>query len=261
MAVACSRCGRVGEIEYGADGLPYCSACIFYGLNRQCWRCRMYLPATELQQYLGQWACPYCIQDMRAEERKREKGVSERPRMDALQYSEKCERCGRDLEFRVYVWNGKNLCKSCLDDEKDKWGLIGGGPMSAPQRISVEEARPAKKKSAIERAISEFLAITGIRKRPVSEIIVYRPKMQSEIKAARPMADAVPLKPMEESGLAKPKRAPDEAKKPQQEDIIRVPGQKPEPGKRKRKGKAKPAKENPGSSGHEQNSGAGTGNQ
>jgi len=246
---SCSRCGRTTEVEYGSDGQAYCSACAFYGMNKQCSRCRMYLPAAELQQYRGQLACPYCVQDMRSEETKKAP-AAERPRMEALILSEQCERCGRDLESRVYVWNGRKLCHSCLGDEQKKWGLAGGGPMGPPQRIRIEAARPAQKKSMVEAAISEFLAITGIRKKPeTKEAIVYYPTLHAEIAGAKPLSEKEINAPI--------RKTMEEAKKPQQEGIIRVPSEKKEEAKaergaakRKKKGK-KGREENPGGSGEE----------
>jgi len=220
MPSACSRCGRDGEVEYGADGQPYCSACIFYGMNKQCYRCRMYLPATELQQYQGQWVCPYCVQDMRADDARRgaAAGAPERPRMDALILSEQCERCGRDLESRVYVWNGRKLCKSCLKDEQDKWGLAGGGPMGPPQRIRVESARPAKQKSIVEGLISEALAIAGMKPKPQMREIILYPTLHAEVAGAKPLA---------EKGLNAPiRKTLEEAKRPQQEGIFKAVGDK-----------------------------------
>jgi len=217
MPASCSRCGRDGEMEYGADGQPYCSGCIFYGMNKQCYRCRMYLPANELQQYQGQWVCPYCVQDMRADDARRDAATSgaapARPRMNALILSEQCERCGRDLESRVYVWNGRKLCRSCLKDEQDKWGFAGGGPMGPPQRIRVESARPAKQKSIVEGLISEALAIAGMRPKPqVREIILY-PTLHAEVAGAKPMA--------EKSINAPIRKTLEEAKRPQPEGIMK----------------------------------------
>jgi hypothetical protein len=59
--MGCARCGRE------CTGM-YCDSCKFYEMNDQCWRCRMYLPKVELQQWRGQIYCPYCIQDLRSEE-------------------------------------------------------------------------------------------------------------------------------------------------------------------------------------------------
>lgn len=187
----CSRCGRASELEYGSDGLAYCSACIFYGINKQCSKCRMYIPASELQQYKGMWACPYCIQDMRDEDRKMSeyKAPEYRKRdepLPALSYSETCERCGKDLGNRVYIWNGRRLCKNCLADEQEKWGVVGGGPMGASQRISYKPMRLAKKKSFIEGIFSDLLALFGVKQRE-KEIIVVEPKMP--IKHAKPMTE------------------------------------------------------------------------
>lgn len=185
----CSRCGTSGIVEYGSDGLAYCNSCAFFGLNKQCYRCRMYLPAAELQQYRGQWMCPYCVQDMRDEDRKAEapEPSKGKPRLDAISYTEQCERCGRDLDTRVYIWNGKRLCKPCVDDEQQKWGLVGGGPMGAPYKISLEPEKKRRKTSAIEALISDALHVIGIKRKGPKEIIVMDAKMP--IQHAKPMAE------------------------------------------------------------------------
>jgi hypothetical protein len=204
----CSRCGRMAEIQYGSDGLGYCSSCAFYGLNKQCWRCRMYLPASELQQYRGQYTCPYCIMDLRDADRRAEEYHEEKHKLEVLQYPETCERCGRDLEGRVYVWNGRKLCRKCLEDEQDsKWGLVGGGPMHAPQRISLKPEQRRKQTSIIENALSELFIFLRLKKRPVEEIVVYDQKMP--IQRAKPMAE----QPMEAK--------PDQQHRPQAEGIIK----------------------------------------
>ncbi len=225
----CTRCGMKSEMEYGVDGLPYCSSCIFYGLNRQCWRCRMYLPASELQQYRGQWACPYCIQDMRDADRKAEEHIVEKPKLEVLSYPETCERCGRDLEGRVYIWNGKRLCKNCVADEQEKWGLVGGGPMGAPYKVSLEPENRRKRRGFIETAIGEFLVLLGLKRKKL-EVVVVGGKMP--ISRAKPMAEA-PMSP------ARPK----EERKPQSEGIMRI-GKAPpiELEKDERKLQARPAR-------------------
>ncbi len=205
---SCSRCGRVTELEYGPDGLGYCTSCAFYGMNKQCWRCRMYLPAAELQQYRGQLTCPYCIQDLRYADTRTE-FTEEKHKLEVIQYPEQCERCGRDLEGRVYIWNGRKLCKKCMEDEQDsKWGLVGGGPMHAPQRMSLRPEAERKKKSLIEHVFSELLIFLRLKKRPVTEVVIYGGKMP--IQRAKPMAE----KPME----AKPLK---QERKPEAEGIIK----------------------------------------
>ncbi|HSB47412.1 MAG TPA: hypothetical protein VLD37_05335 [Candidatus Bilamarchaeum sp.] len=208
MSGTCVRCGRTGEIEYGTDGQAYCSSCIFYGLNKQCSRCRMYLPGSELQQYRGQLACPYCIQDMRDEDRRSEYH-EEKHKLEVLQIPETCERCGRDLEGRVYIWNGKKLCRNCVGDEQEKWGVVGGGPMGAPQKISLEPEKRKRKASFIESVISEVLHLSGVKKKPrKTEIVEYSTKMP--IQYAKPMA--------EESLKTRRK----EDKKPESEGIMKA---------------------------------------
>ncbi|MEW6722461.1 MAG: hypothetical protein AB1324_04315 [Candidatus Micrarchaeota archaeon] len=211
----CVRCGASGIVEYGPDGLAYCSNCAFYGLNRQCWRCRMYLPAIELQQYQGQWTCPYCIQDLRSEASRAESAREKKPHLDVIAYPETCERCGRDLEGRTYIWNGKRLCRSCLGDEQEKWGIVGGGPMGSPQKIIIGTPERKKRTSLIESLISEFLHVTGIRKKPRKmEVVVYPEKMP--IRHAKPMTEGA-IKRTEKipqtEGLIKEKAVP--ARKPE----------------------------------------------
>ena len=215
----CIRCGRNSEVDYGTDGMPYCSSCIFYGTNKQCYRCRMYLPATELQQYRGQWVCPYCIQDMRDEDRRITERVQEKPHLEVLSYPERCERCGRDLKGRVYIWNGKTLCKRCLQDEQDKWSIVGGGPSGAGQRVSVIPAREAKKRSFMDALISDALALIGFKRKKQVEIVVCGEKMP--IGAAKPMAEKVMAakreqKKPEAEGLMGIKRKPGGGKKKKQ---------------------------------------------
>jgi len=101
--------------------MPYCDSCIFYGRNKQCQRCGMYLPALELQMYNGQWYCPYCIMDMREKDAKLYK--PKKPHITERTIREHCSRCGKSITDVVYYYKGKKLCKSCLDNEK------GDGPM------------------------------------------------------------------------------------------------------------------------------------
>jgi len=145
----------------------------------------MYLPATELQQFNGQWTCPYCIMDIRDEERKRDEPKSKRPKLDVLPYPERCERCGRDLEGIVYLLNDRKLCKSCLDEEKDKWELVSGAPMGSGQKISVTPIRDRKNTSLFVEVVSEILYALKVKKRPVKQIVSYDTKM--------PIAQAKPL--------------------------------------------------------------------
>ena len=148
----------------------------------------MYLPASELQQYKGQWMCPYCLQDARDADRRATEYRHKRVPVRALSYSETCERCGRDLESRVYIWNKRRLCRKCLGDEQEKWGIVGGGPVGPPQRVSVKMVEKGKLRLMIEDLFSSFFALFGIqRKQHLPEIVVYEQKMP--IKRAKPMAE------------------------------------------------------------------------
>ncbi len=117
----CSRCGR--EINFGT----YCDSCQFYVYNEQCWRCRMYLPKAELQQWCGQTYCPYCIQDLRDHERNMQANQDERvrkipgekpPDEHGFRIGQKnldyfCDQCQSDLDI-VYVIADHKFCELCF---------------------------------------------------------------------------------------------------------------------------------------------------
>ncbi len=147
-------------MEYGVDGQSYCSSCIFYGLNKQCWKCRMYLPMSELQQYKGQWICPNCLMDAKD---------ADNYRMRRYTYNERCARCGREID-RLYTWNGRRLCITCLNDEQSKWGMVGGGPMGGGSRI-MSPIKEDGSEGLLSRIISSILIRLGLKKRKEPEII------------------------------------------------------------------------------------------
>ncbi len=162
----CSRCGSEGEVQYASDGLAYCNSCLFYGMNKQCYRCRMYLPATELQQYKGQLMCPYCLNDSRDEDRRaEERSVEGAERATGYLSGEHCDRCGRELST-VYYYGGRKLCEDCLDDAKREWKETGGEkPPLPPYRITEKAAAEGSRRSFIERLVSEILILLRLRKR------------------------------------------------------------------------------------------------
>lgn len=173
----CVRCGKKGEVEYGVDGLPYCSSCIFYGLNKQCAICGMYLPAPEMQQYKGMWICPNCLADMRTkkkpEEEKKELTTS------ALMTSNVCERCGKEAEV-FYIFNNKRLCASCYKEESEAM-FSARKPFSAPIRVV-----PQKKPSLLEKIIDFILSLFGIKRKKEKEIVAIKP---NELKGKEPLAE------------------------------------------------------------------------
>ena len=173
MEGICSRCGRKGPVEYGADGLPYCSSCLFYGNNRPCWRCRMYLPISELQKYKGQWYCPYCIQELRAQDRKNHTSSQKYRYAKQLTYVEKCDRCGRDLDT-VYVLNGRRLCKSCFEEEKSKWDIVSRKPPHTLYKMKVNKKDTSK--GLISAFFDFILSFFGVKRKQISEVVIVNTK-------------------------------------------------------------------------------------
>jgi len=195
----CIRCGREDNVEYGSDGQAYCNSCIFYGMNRQCSRCRMYLPATELQQYKGQWACPYCLMSMRDEDRAPEDRPGAEKKSEGYFTGETCDRCGRQLTT-AYYHAGRRLCATCFDDARREWKDVGGERPPMPMyRITEESAKQKGRMGFLESFFAELLGRFGIkigRKRKESEIVALE----------RPSRDPAAAGAREEGGPAKEDR-------------------------------------------------------
>jgi hypothetical protein len=135
----------------------------------------MYIPATEMQQYKGQWICPVCLMELIAEDTRMKK--PEKYPIPPRIYGERCERCGRETEV-YYIYNGRRLCKSCLDEEQAKWGLVGGGPSAAPYRVTY-----GKEEGLILSIVGKLLEYLGLRKRrPRQAEIVVAPRVETKVK-------------------------------------------------------------------------------
>ena len=168
------------HLEFAPDGFAYCSECVFFGMNRQCAKCRMYVPFQELQQYKSGMYCPYCIMDMRDEDRKFEKVVlevgkkSEKPIVSPIETSDHCQRCEKVLERSFYIVNGVKLCKSCMAIERPK--IKGFDKMEAQKLIF---RAPDRKVSLMDNVLERV----GLKKRPKpKEIIVIAPKAEFAVK-------------------------------------------------------------------------------
>lgn len=133
----------------------------------------MYLPATELQLHRGQFTCPYCIMDFRDQERRETEklGKSKNAQGESTGgsssegyiESERCERCGRTLSV-VYYFNGKNLCETCVEQEKKSWKGVGGEqPPMAMFRIKESKANDSLLRRFLESLIRRALEIFRIK--------------------------------------------------------------------------------------------------
>lgn len=151
----------------------------------------MYVPSSELQQYKGQWFCPICLQEARAQDTKFTYNYSKDYVLTPHTYSETCERCGRETEI-LYIWNDRKLCKTCLEEQKLTWDVIGGGPSGAGQVVSVVPIEEEKKESFVEHIFSEFLGLFGVKKKKKEEeVVVYQSKMPIDL--ARPMTEGLEI--------------------------------------------------------------------
>lgn len=132
--MACAKCGRE------CSG-TYCETCQFYAYNDQCWRCRMYLPRLELQQWMGQTYCPYCIMDVQqakaAETREAErvrggiekddKGVppdEQPPPIGQKNPDYECDKCKHDMDI-AYIVADHKFCDICFNEQLSYWKKEG----------------------------------------------------------------------------------------------------------------------------------------
>lgn len=95
-----------------------------------------------------------------------------------------CERCGKGLGGSGFMFNGKKLCSSCIQAEKDKTDYYGGGPAPITPAIKVEEQTKSKKKSILEYIVANVIGALAVEKRKEKEKLK---DMKPEIKYARPM--------------------------------------------------------------------------
>lgn len=125
--------------------------------------------------------CEHVVQQNKRDDDSRVEHRAPKALLQSISYSETCERCGKDLE-RVYIWNRKRLCKSCVGEGQETWVLFTGSPNAAPQRAPVQPLKKVSERLLIESLISEFLAFFGL-KRIEKEISIVESKMP--IKRAR----------------------------------------------------------------------------
>ena len=143
----CRVCGR--------PGFDICPDCQFKEMNRQCWRCGMYIPAAEMQQYKGQWICPNCLMDMRAEDEKMLHEPKVREKLG------ECERCGRRTGI-LYRYRGRLLCEVCLKRDED---YMARGPSGG--KVVVRPLKKEKKRGLLQKLVDFILG----RKRKGPEIV------------------------------------------------------------------------------------------
>jgi len=188
----CRSCGREGYSDI-------CSECMFREQNQQCWRCRMYIPNAEMQQWRGQWICPNCRMDLEREEggpegekKKREDGGQ----ADMYEKPGKCDRCGRDTII-LYRFNHRNLCWYCLEKE-DTYAGAGGAGGAIPIQLS----RKARKKKGILGRIRDYLFGKGAEEDEVEISVAH----VVPIRKKGGEGGAVPVKKGENAGMV-PKKS------------------------------------------------------
>jgi|GEM_PF-2963736 len=205
----------------------------------------MYVPASELQQHKGQWMCPICISNARADDARMKEAKSPTYKkndypMQVHSYEETCERCGRTL-VTVYFLNGKKLCEDCLHGEQDKWEIVSGDrPPMTPNVVPVEAQRKSALRKFFERLFSELLGLFGVKwrpKEPESEVVALPQKVKGRMRSfgkpmvSRRIKDSDNVVPVSEGII---RRKPKKTKKKSQD--VSFP-------KYEKKGKKRPKKE------------------
>ena len=141
----CRVCGR--------EGFDICPECSFKKQNTQCWRCRMYIPTSEMQQWKGQWICPNCRMDTEREDELKFEGKKRKDEGAGAETYEKpgrCQRCSRETKI-LYQFNGRKLCWYCLEDENST-DYSGAGPSGGAIRVQVRQEK-SRRKGLINRLI------------------------------------------------------------------------------------------------------------
>ncbi|MEW6529169.1 MAG: hypothetical protein AB1391_04725 [Candidatus Micrarchaeota archaeon] len=101
----------------------------------------MYLPKAELQQWCGQTYCPYCIQDIRDDEKNLQAKQDARipktsgipPDESGFEIGQKigqknqdyfCDQCQSNLDI-VYVVADHKFCELCFQQQRKEWSERG----------------------------------------------------------------------------------------------------------------------------------------
>jgi len=218
----CRVCGREGYADI-------CSECMFREQNQQCWRCRIYIPMAEMQQWRGQWICPNCRMDLERDEeetRKEKKGIKVEEEAAAELYEKKgkCDRCGRDTII-LYRFNGRNLCWYCLEKEDTYAGAGGAGGA-----IPIQLVRGKKKRKGILKRIKEYFFGKGAEEEAEIEISVAR---VVPIRKKGKESDIVPVKKGKEAEIV-PKKSEEPKKEEKREKGPLVEKEKGEPPEEKK---------------------------
>lgn len=124
----------------------------------------MYVPVTELQNYRGQMYCPYCIQDLRDEEISHNKYTAEKIHVDPVAVVEKCERCGKEVKGKILFWNGKKLCKDCVDEGKKEWQTVSATPKHGGNYVPVQSASEKENAESNSNLLKKIDRLIGVMK-------------------------------------------------------------------------------------------------
>ncbi len=167
---------------------------------------------------------------------------------------EACERCGREAEF-FYIWNGRKLYKSCLDEEQKKWGMAGGGPTASATRVVYNRGRDGLLGSIIrgilvkiglikqEQALrSEIVSAEPIKVKEGEGKKKKRKKNVVSFRYGKPLSEALEEEEMEEES----KGEAGEQRSPESEGLMKSkPKKMPKKKAKSKKKKAKPKKAKP----------------
>ncbi len=220
MESRCSMCGQEKVCEYGTNGMPYCNACIFYGTNKRCSKCSMYLPEAEMQNYAGQLYCQYCLMDIRDEQKHQTEDRHEQMHVR----KDTCENCGSTSAENFFSVGGRVLCTNCAKDYYDGAIARGEEPI-LPMRMGMKKS----KKKGILKRIRDFLF--GAKEEEDVEIIAVR--NAGKEKAKKGHKDFEPLEDLQKRGvvaevLNENKEENEESTQEKKEKIKRKPKNKKE---------------------------------
>ena len=161
----------------------------------------MYLPATELQQYKGQWFCPYCIMDAREEDRAPDRYKAPEPqpgKSDTLIQRESCERCTAEAKI-IYHYRGMRLCSSCVNEAKKDWETVSSDkPPQMPFRISTEKAQKSYVIPFFNSLFDRLLQYLRLKKKKET---VAAKKPREQLQHAPPPVLMSAAKPLKEEAL------------------------------------------------------------
>ncbi len=156
---------------------------------KQCWRCGIYLPREELQQWKGMWYCPYCLNEIIEEEEMKEKlkdkarrngweTTSEGPKVPEIKPPDDeggatasrvrdgqflCDKCGKTMD-KIIILADHKFCEQCFREYEKQLKANG---IAVPPHVILKKKTSGFLLSALLKSLKQRITALWRKKKEV----------------------------------------------------------------------------------------------